>query len=333
MAFVSLAAIAAFLTIGATPLASKAGLRLGLWDKPGQGKIHQRAVARAGGWAVFLGQTGALFGLGFFLYPALLARLSLIMLPSALLFLVGSADDVWQIHPRLKLFLTVLIGLVFCLIFPYAFSGFWTVVGGYGLLVLWTAYLTNAVNLLDGLDGLAAGSGAISLFFLALLAWWLGRLDLVLLATAGFGASLGFLLFNWHPARIFLGDGGSYFLGGLLVTVTVGLLGGISYRIMPILIILALPAADSATVLSCRILAKKSLIFGDLDHTYNRLLKKVGLYRKTVLILYGFGCLAGLIGTAMYFQNWWTNLLIFVTVVVLALILLDRLDYFKKGEP
>lgn len=325
-----LAALAAILTFGLMPLVIVLGRQLRVMDQPGTGKIHNRAVPRFGGVGVAAG-----FGLTWLALlwlsrsTGVTASLLRLIWPSSILFLTGLADDIWQLSPRLKLGLTILAGLVLCLVWPFNFASLVWAVLGYFLLVLWTAFLTNALNLFDGLDGLAGGQAVIALACFALIAWANGQAGLGFLSLTGAGAVLGFVFYNWHPAKVFLGDSGSYFLGGLLVTTSAVLLGGLSYRIMAVLVILALPAADSALVLTKRVLSRRSMISGDLEHTYNCLLERRGHYRRTVLELYILALFFGLVGTAMFFLDAWTDLAIFAMVVVLILLRLKQIGCLR----
>lgn len=328
-----LAALAAILTFGMMPLVISLGRRLKVMDQPCAGKIHTRSVPRFGGTGVAAG-----FGLTWlalvWVYRSSGAGTSLVNLawPALILFLAGLADDLRPMSPRLKLALTIFAGAVLCLVWPFKFASPALTGLGYFLLVLWTAFLTNALNLFDGLDALAAGQAAIALAFFALIAFLNRQTGLASLSLIGAGACLGFLPFNWHPARIFLGDGGSYFLGGLLTTVSACLLGGLSHRILAVLVVLALPATDSAVVLSKRVLAHRSMISGDLQHTYNRWLDRRGHYRRTVLELYGLALFFGLVGTAMFFLDAWTDLAIFAMVVTLILMRLAQIGCLKGDK-
>lgn len=201
-----------------TPLASVGGRKLGILDLPDPRKLHGRPIPRTGGWAVFLGLTVAA------LVTDPSRELSGLLLGGGLIFAVGAADDVHSLPASLRLVAQVVAALVMIvfgdrLTFVPHVPGevFWESI----LTILWMVVVTNAFNFLDGVDGLAGSMGVLCAGLFLVLLLPSGQSGAALFAAALAGTCLGFLPYNWRPARVFLGDGGSttigFFLAGLAV--------------------------------------------------------------------------------------------------------------------
>lgn len=221
--------------------------------------------------------------------------------------LVGTIDDRRGLSAEIKLIVQALAALC-----PLLLGGFiirsldlFGVGIKLGLLavpftLLWIVGVTNALNLIDGLDGLAAGLVVIVASAIAILSAGSSNGEALALSLALLGAALAFLRFNTHPARLFLGDGGSYFLGFVLSILTVAALGGgwgpaerIPFLI--VVILLGYPVADTLWAIIRRVRAGRSIFTADREHIHHQLLKKGRGYRRTVWLLYGlFALLAGL---------------------------------------
>ncbi len=236
-----------------TPLARRASFALGVLDRPGPLKPQLQPVAYLGGVAVF----GALAVVLAPSHPAWLV-------PLGLAAALGLADDVRAISPRLRLLMQVSIGCVAGIVEP-AFGRF----GILGTAVL-VVVLVNAVNLIDGMDGLATSVVAISVLGFAVLG---GEAALPAFALAG--ALIGFLVFNRPPARIYLGDGGSYLLGTALALVAARAVQNESraaWLALPLLV--GLPLADTAIAVVRRWRAGRPILAGDRSHIYDQLVDR-----------------------------------------------------------
>jgi UDP-GlcNAc:undecaprenyl-phosphate GlcNAc-1-phosphate transferase len=240
---------AAFLTaLVCTPLARRLSFALGVVDRPGPLKVQQEPVAYLGGVAVFV-------ALGVVLAPNHAAWL----IPLALAAAVGLADDVRSISPRVRLVLQLSIGCVAGAIAPAPGRVGWLVTA-----VLVVGFV-NAVNLIDGMDGLAASVVTISALGFAVVSG-----DAVP-ALALCGALVGFLFFNRPPARIYLGDSGSYLLGTALALLAASALegqGSAAWIALPLFV--GLPVADTAIAIVRRRLAGRPLLAGDRSHVYDQ---------------------------------------------------------------
>lgn len=248
-------------TLALTPLAILVARRTGIMDRPGALKDQTRAVPYLGGVAVFAGLSVGVYGTR----PSVLA-------PLALALVLGVADDRFALPPVARLLGELVIGGAVAATCPLHLSG-WLAVA---LVVPATLLLINGVNLMDGLDMLAGGTVAVAAVgFGVILAGPLttsGRLTAVALAAA----LLGFLVYNRPPARIYLGDGGSYLLGTALVVLVADSWG--PYVATPVgvvsLILVALPAAEVAFAVVRRLRGRQSVLAGDRGHPYDRLVAR-----------------------------------------------------------
>ena len=284
--------IAALLSVAATFAVRSFAVKYGYVAKPKTDRWHKRPTAMLGGVAIFLATVAAYF---LFVPPT---RESLIVMgASAFLFVVGLVDDLFNIRPYQKL-IGQLIGAGILVI-----SGLKLPLTGFEIVdiwitVFWVIGITNAINLLDNMDGLAAGISAIAGLSLALNFASNGLTNELLLASVLIGALIGFLVFNFNPASIFMGDCGSMFIGFLLSgSVLLNQVGGRSRGIFAILavpvLILFVPIFDTTFVTVLRKLWGRKASQGGRDHTSHRLVALGMSERTAVLMLYGFAVIAG----------------------------------------
>ena len=252
--------VAIVVALVATPLAARVAVRTGVLDRPGALKLQERPVPYLGGVAVFVASTAAALGGG---VPVKW------IVPGALALVLGLIDDVASISARIRLAGEAAIGIVAGILVPAP--------GPVGVAVtaIVVVALINAVNLLDGLDALASGVVLASAAGFAAL----GGAGFPL-AVALAGALLGFLWFNRPPARIYLGDSGSYLLGATLGVLAAGALdsaqdgagSGAAWVIVPLLV--AVPLADTAIAIIRRARARRPIFDGDRSHVYDQLVDR-----------------------------------------------------------
>ncbi len=292
-----LAALAAAAVL--TPLAARLALRLGAVDEPRARGLSDRVTPRLGGLAILAGVllAGAIWVPGSDEVRGILGG-------AALITLVGAVDDVWELAPHWKLAGQFLAGLIPVLAgvhvsnvtLPFlgaiSFHGF-----GGAVTLLGLVALMNAVNLSDGVDGLAAGVCTISGVAFAIIAFDLGRGSAGVLAALTAGAALGFLLHNFPPASVFMGDCGSNLLGYMLGCVAVqGLVktNAVIALVVP-LVILAVPFLDTGFVVAKRLKYRRKPWSADQNHFHHRMARIGFSQRRTVLYLYAWTVsLAGL---------------------------------------
>jgi len=290
-----------------TPAARALALRVGAVTRPIPNRWHKRPTPLFGGVAILgasaVGLVAAtwLVGDGWALrVETATARPALgIAVSSFVMFLAGLVDDVVQLRPPTKFLLQLLAGATLLSLGAVLPVTPWYVANVVATL-FWFVALTNAFNLLDGLDGVAAGVGAIASFFLGLAFAQRGAWVHAAVAWSLAGATLGFLRYNVHPASIFMGDAGSLFLGSVLAGLVVTLPGAASTNLVSVLFvplaIVAVPLLDTTLVTVTRLLAGRPISEGGLDHSTYRLIA-LGLSENQVaLLLYAFAAAGGLIG-------------------------------------
>ena len=272
--------------IGATPVMRRAAPRLGVMDRPSARKVHQHPMPRLGGAAIYGAFILTLFLLG---TRYNIHELVSIILGATLISFFGLWDDRWGLHPLLKMAGQILAALVLIYsgvqvnVFP------WPAVN-IAVTILWIVGITNAMNLMDNMDGLAGGVGAIAAAFFLLMAAMNGQYLVGALAAALLGACLGFLLYNFNPASIFMGDTGALFLGFMLAAVGIKLRFPANVDIVTWMVpvmILALPIFDTTLVFVSRLRRRLNpLTAPGKDHTSHRLVMLGFTQREAVMALY-----------------------------------------------
>jgi UDP-GlcNAc:undecaprenyl-phosphate GlcNAc-1-phosphate transferase len=263
-----------------TPVVARLALTLGLVDRPGPLKVHQRPVAYLGGVAVLAGLAAPMAG----------ARASLV-LPLGLALLLGLADDLADLPAASRLVGEVGIGAITAVVLP----GAWSWMGAAAVVVVVVA-LINAVNLLDGLDGLATSVGAIGALGYAVVLDSPGRQAALALA----GALVGFLVWNRPPARIYLGDGGSYLIGtglAMLLALTVSTHDAVAPSAGALLFV-AVPVADTTVAIVRRRRAGRPLLVGDRGHIYDQLVDRGWSARRATVVCAAVQLVLVVIGVA-----------------------------------
>lgn len=306
------AGLALVFTAVLTPLVRGAAIAGGMVRQVQADRWHSRPTPAIGGVAIFLG-FGLALGVGFLLDPnavqGLAPRPARSFLPlstwealvagATLAFLVGLVDDFVHLPPLAKLVGQVAAALVYLL----SGIGVW-LTGVYAvdaaISLLWFVGLTNAVNLLDNMDGLAAGTAAIAGAYLAVLFFLEGTVGLAILSL-GFSMSLvGFLAHNYPPARIFMGDSGSLFLGLFLAGMALAPAPGLSRSLAAVLaapvLILGVPILDTTLVTIGRILEGRPVSQGGKDHTSHRFVALGMAEKPTLWLLWAMAAAGGLVG-------------------------------------
>lgn len=305
-----------------TPLVKRFAIAVGAVDQPNHRKVHTRVMPRLGGLAIFAG-----FALSYFIIaPATDVALGL-LIGGSIIVLVGALDDRFQLTPKIKLLGQVIAASVVVSFgiqvnfFYLPFDDAAVILGWLSIpiTVLWIVGVTNAINLIDGLDGLAAGVSAIATATMAVMALIMGNEPVALICLVLLGSILGFLWFNFHPAKIFMGDSGSLFLGFSLATLS--LLGFkqvtlVSF-IIPILI-LGVPLSDTFFAIVRRLLNKKGITVADKGHLHHCLQQMGFGHRGSVLAIYAVSMMFGLAAILLSQATLW-GALVLVVVMLLAI--------------
>lgn len=319
------------LSLTLTPLAIWLGRRFGLTDGLDVRKVHRKPVPRIGGLAVYISVVSVVLSALYLLGATgdvsdpTQAKMRVLVLAATLIFLLGLADDIRALRARLKLFVQLAAAtLVYAggiRIGSIAVAE-WSPVDlqwfAWPMTVLWIVGITNAVNLSDGVDGLATGVSMIACGVIMLLAFRSDQAVIGVLMLAMLGALTGFLWFNFHPARIFLGDSGSLFLGFVISTASV-----LCFMKSHAFVALALPAValgipicDTQMSMLRRFVARRPIFAPDRSHFHHRLLQW-GLGQRQVV---GIVCVSTLfvtcLGTWMLFADARTSLVLFGGILV-----------------
>ncbi len=285
------------LAIGATPLARRLASRVGVVDKPETRKIHRRPVPRLGGAAIFLAVVVAAVLLGGHYN---FTQFGSILIGATGVSFLGLVDDRWGVRPIVKMGGQVLAALMLYATDIYV-GAFHHPVLNLITTVLWVGYITNALNLLDNMDGLAGGAAAIAAAFFALMCSFSGQYLVGALSVAVLGACLGFLFYNLNPASIFMGDSGSLFLGFTLAALGIKLqfpenVTFVTWMV-PVLV-MGLPIFDTTLVIVSRLRRRLNpLTTPGRDHTSHRLVAAGMTQREAVLTLYVASFVLGLLAT------------------------------------
>ena len=319
--------------------------RTSLFDTPEDRKVHRGNIPRLGGVAVFvasaigLSAIFALFGAG--ALGSWSNGLPIILSGAAAIHFLGLYDDLRNMRARYKLLAQVAVALV-----VYAFGvrvttlslpffGIVSLSPGVGLLftVVWLVGITNAFNLIDGLDGLASGAALFALITMFVVASINGQAGAALVTIILAGATLGFLVYNFHPASIFLGDSGSLFLGFMLAGV--GLLSSQKSQTVVAVAIpivsLGLPVLDTLLSIARRFLRGQPIFSADRGHIHHRLLILGHSPRQAALLLYGACAFLALGGMLMVNESGYVALVL-VVIGLGAGVAIQRLRYQEFEE-
>lgn len=331
--FVLVFAVGLVVALIGTPLAAAWGRRLGIVDRPGARRQHKGTIPRTGGIALFAAFMAAALLAQWLPVPRQdpkeLTRFLGIAVGMVFLFVVGMIDDRYELPAAPQYAAQAIAGLIAILflvfiervmnpftdelfVFPFGFT--------VGFTLLWIMGMINTINFLDGLDGLAAGVGAIVSAVLAIHMLREGQYSVALLPLALLGATLGFLPFNFHPAKIFLGSG-SLILGYAIATL--GIAAGAKMALL--LLVLSIPIVDVAWLMISRLRAGESIGQADRRHLHFRLLD-LGLSQRQVVLLYYAYC--ALLGVSALLID--SRLLKLVALVVLGLATLGLLAWLAR---
>jgi len=296
--FVVVFLVALGVALVATPLAGAWGRRRGLVDEPGPRRWHQGSIPRTGGIALFAGFMAAALLAQWLPVPRQdpkeLTRFVGIALGCAFLFVFGLIDDKVEFKPGPIYLAQAAAGMIaiLCVVFiervmnPFTDQiqvfPYWFIVA---FSLLWIMGMINTVNFLDGLDGLATGVAAIVSAVLAVHMVREGQYSVALLPLALLGATLGFLPFNFHPARVFMGSSGALVVGYAIATL--GIAAGAKLAL--VMLMLSIPIVDVAWLMISRLRAGRSIGQADRQHLHYRLLD-LGLSQRQVVLLYYAYC-------------------------------------------
>ena len=301
MKYIEVGVIAFIVSYILTPYMAHVGKRQNMVDMPGHRKIHEEAIPNLGGIVIFFG-----FLLSLLFVIQIEGQFRALLIGGVIILLLGVVDDIANLSPKHKFIIQMIPALIVVIYNSDLINNFianqlksFDLLGYllYPILILWIVGVTNSINLIDGLDGLACGVSIISLitFFILGLRQNFETLNLVSIALAG--SMLAFLRFNFYPAKIFLGDSGSTFTGFMLASVgALWLLNsGNAFFIFIPIIILALPIFDTLFAIWRRYRGHHPIFQADKGHLHHRLLVRGISHKNIVLILWGISAICSVI--------------------------------------
>ncbi|MCL1632665.1 undecaprenyl/decaprenyl-phosphate alpha-N-acetylglucosaminyl 1-phosphate transferase [Sporolactobacillus sp. CPB3-1] len=306
--------------VALTPLVRKLAIRIGATDLPNARKVHQTIMPRMGGLAIYLAFLAGML----ILWPDSSFTLPL-LIGSVIIILTGVLDDLYSLSPKVKIVAHFFAALVIVqsgiqvsfinLPFNGVLHLYWLSVP---LTLLWIMGITNAINLIDGLDGLAVGVSSIVLLTMAGLSLIQGNMFVFTVSTLLLGSALGFLPYNFHPAKIFMGDTGSYFLGYVIsVLALLGFKNVTLFSLVVPIIILAVPISDTLFAIIRRLVNRKPLTAPDKSHLHHCLLRYGFTQRQTVVLIYGMSAMFALAAILFSTSTLLGSLIIIISVMLI----------------
>ncbi len=304
-------ALAALTCAVVTPLVRRMSFAVGVFDEPdGERRVHTRPTPRLGGIAIFIGFLLSLFAMlnvaltnNYVIHHYLgtrdLAQIIGLLFGGTLMLGVGLWDDIMGMRAQTKFAAQFVVALITIVLYRFEIQGFTLPHVGYVSLgwwavpfsLFWYLGMVNAINFMDGLDGLVTGVTLIATLTMVVVSWWHHQYLVAITMCALGGAAAGFLPYNYNPARIFMGDGGSLFIGFVLASAAV--MGtekvAVGISLLVPLIVLALPILDTARVIVRRITTRAPLFDADRSHVHHRLLD-IGLSQRQVVNLIYLVC-------------------------------------------
>jgi len=324
-------------SLGLTPITRQIAMRLGVTAAPSKRNIHASHMPLMGGAAIYV---AFVISVLLFSPPFYLVELGAIVAGSTLLAWIGYLDDRKDLSPRIRLIVMTMAALVVTLA-GVQIRLFGTPLIDIPLTLFWIVALINAVNWIDNMDGLAAGTSAITSGFFLFIAVTQGQILVSMLAAAIFGSAIGFLTYNFNPSSTFMGDMGAYTLGFVLAILAIKL----KFEAQPLnvtwmvpIFVLALPVLDINLAISTRLAEGRSPMQAGKDHISHRIMSIGFSQRQTLFLLYGFSVLFGFIAVVVSHVSPDQAMTIGtfslgVMVVMFILLVLVRRKYQKADQP
>lgn len=333
--------LAFLLAVFIIPIVRKIAIKKGLYDLPNERKIHQMPIPRLGGIGIWFSVciTMGIIILWFWNYPHGNA-LSGLFAGSTIIFIVGVVDDIKGLSPKVKLifqFIAAIVAYAFgvqiaALDFPFIDGVVKLGIFALPITVIWIVAISNALNFIDGVDGLAGGVTAISALTLGVVAYYTQQPVAALVAAVIAGTMVGFLAYNFHPAKIFMGDSGALFCGFVLASIAVtGVLKTVTFTILLPILILSVPILDITYSVFRRLAKGKSPFIADGEHIHHQLIKAGVSQNRTILVFY-FICIAsGAIATS-FVGGIRAYFILLLALIAIMLIIANHSKRKKENE-
>jgi UDP-GlcNAc:undecaprenyl-phosphate GlcNAc-1-phosphate transferase len=313
--------------LAVTPFVIKLAIKIGATDKPNNRKVHQKLMPRLGGLAIFNGVLVGYFSGG--LYNE---KMTGITVGALLIIIIGILDDKYELSAKTKFIGQIAVATIITstgltidfISIPFLAKfelGYWAI----PVTIFWIVAVTNAINLIDGLDGLAAGISSIGIATIAIMAGIAGKGLILTLALILLGSLIGFLFYNFHPAKIFMGDTGALFLGySISILSLLGLYKSVTlFSFVVPIIILGVPIFDTTFAIIRRLVNKQSISAPDKSHLHHRILAMGFSHRNSVLLIYGLGILFSICAIVLETVTLWGALFIVFGLLILIQVIAE----------
>ncbi len=321
-------------------LTKKIAVHVNALDYPNERKVHKKPMPRLGGLAIY----GA-FLFGYIMYGTINTQMISILISSFILVLLGVFDDIKPIRAKVKLLVQIVVALIVVLYGKLYFSEI-SILGLKLFLPIWLnkaiavffiVGAINAINLIDGLDGLCAGISSIYFITISIIALILNKMNGLdtILCIIMLGSTLGFLTHNFPPAKVFMGDCGSTFLGFMIAVIALlGFKGATFTSLVIPVVILAVPIFDTLFAILRRIIKHKSIDEPDMNHLHHQLLKMKFSPKVTMLIIYGIDILFSTVSIFYVLGDNQVSMIVYLIMMTLLLYIVANTDilYEKKDK-
>ena len=317
------------------PFIKKVANHVGALDIPNERKVHKVPIPRLGGLGIYMG-----FILGYIIFGTMSIRMNAILIGSFIIIVTGIIDDIKPIPAKIKFLFQILAASVVAfygqiLLRDASAFGLYINFGSFSYIItiLFIVAIINCINLIDGLDGLAAGLSSIYFVTIGIvIISWTHLFDLdAMLTFIMLGSTLGFLCHNFNPAKIFMGDSGSMFLGYIIAVIA--LLGFKNVTLTTLLVpiaLLAIPIMDTAFAILRRLINKKKIDEPDKEHLHHQLLKLNLSHRNTVLVIYLIDILFAVAMLLYMLYNRTVGIIIYAILFIVVLVFIMKTDIIIK---
>ncbi|MDQ6600356.1 MraY family glycosyltransferase [Bacillus salipaludis] len=318
-----------------TPIVKKLAFKVGATDNPNQRKVHLKIMPRLGGLAIYVS-----FILGLLLMHPDSQYHAAIVVGSVIILAAGILDDIYELSAKIKFLLQISAALIVVywggvhvdfINLPFGGNLYFGAMS-VPITVIWIVGVTNAINLIDGLDGLAAGVSSIALITISAMAIVMGDPYVMTMGAILLASTLGFLIFNFHPAKIFMGDTGALFLGYMIAVLSLLGFKNVAFIsfVVPV-IILGVPISDTFFAIVRRLYNKNPLSAPDKSHLHHCLLKLGFTHRQTVLLIYAMSAMFGLAAVIFTMTTVWGSILMLIIILLAIELIVESIGLINAN--
>ncbi|WP_404455622.1 undecaprenyl/decaprenyl-phosphate alpha-N-acetylglucosaminyl 1-phosphate transferase [Virgibacillus necropolis] len=329
-----LASLTLVISLIITPLIIKLAIKLNATDKPNYRKAHKVPTPTLGGIAIFLSFVG-----GLFILQPYSDYHAAVVTGASIIIVLGIIDDLYNLSAKIKFSVQIVVALLVVYWGGLQVEFINLPFGGqieFGFLssivaIFWIVGITNAINLIDGLDGLAAGVSSIALFTIAGMAVLMGDVYVSTMALILFFSTMGFLRYNFFPAKIFMGDTGAMFLGFMISVLA--LLGFKNITVISFVIpifILGVPISDTLIAMVRRRVNRQPISQPDKSHLHHRLMQSGFTHKQTVLFIYSLSAMFSISAIFFSMTTLWGSIIILGVALLAIEVLIESLGLINN---